>query len=142
MAKRRTIPTDTVERQIAEIDQELARLQAKREALTSLLHQPDESGGASPKAKSPAQQTGTENGRSGPRTTDLIFSVVKEHPGLKVQEVAERVADQVVTRSDNPRRSAYNTALNLVRRQQLQKGEDGGLYPVNGKHAEPEETTA
>ena len=121
------VPLQVIEVRLAQIEQTVKELQLERNTLLRLRQQAIE---VKPAGRRKAREaSATPDGRLGP--SGAVVALVRECPGLKTEEIADRLADQITTKSDNPRRVVVNTVANLVNRKRLKADPTGGWVVVD-----------
>lgn len=122
------VPLKAIDGRLALIEQAMKDLQLER---TLLLRLRQQAIAVKPTGKRapPGAENSEGDGRMG--ASEAVMALVSEHPGLKTEEIADRLADRIATRSSNPRRIVVNTVTNLVNRKKLKSDSTGGWVVVD-----------
>ncbi len=145
MAKSRTIPVAVLEKQLAEVGDELASLEARREALEQkeefyreILGMAVSVNGRHPKGRRRGRKraaTPVQGRKPGP--SDAILNLLRQEPGLTSAEIVSRLelaeldtraTDIVKTLQETVRNLRKNGKINLVNR----GGKEGFVLPETG----------
>ena len=116
----RVIPLSKIEHRLEQIAALIQRLTVEHQMLLDL-------------ADTAVTMSAPEQNRNGgsPRnkgTTKAILALVDEEPGVKVAEVANRLHEQIESKSANRWRLVYNMADQLAKRGKIRKDKEGRLF--------------
>lgn len=119
------IPLIDVERRIAEIEDQLAKLPIELEMLKHLR-----SGAVLldvPPRNSPTGADTPIAAGPGTRTTDVIIEYLRKHPRTEPPAVARALEGKIQSKARNKRRMLLSTIYNMTRKGRLETDEQGRL---------------
>ena len=121
------VPLQVIETRLAQIEQSIRELQVERQMLFRLRSQAVH---MKPTGKRrPSGEVILESdAKQGP--SGAILALVAQEPGLKTEQIADRLKDKIITKSPDPRRVLVNTVANLVNRKRLKADPTGGYVLV------------
>lgn len=122
------VPLQVIEARLAEIEQSIRELQVEKQMLFRLRSKAVHMKPTSKKRPSGEVLVLESDSKQGP--SGAILSLLAQEPGLRTEQIADRLKDKIVTKSPDPRRVLVNTVANLVSRKRLKADLTGGYVLV------------
>ena len=72
-----------------------------------------------------------------PTISDTLRRLVKENPGISIRDASTEASFVAASSARDPRRSAYNLALQMASRGQIRKDNENRLWPPESEGSAP-----